>query len=108
MRVTADVTEREEDLLVGPGGWRGEDGRRAPEVNKHATHLTLLRSQPVTSDPSLEDDVGVSNEPFSVPRFDALALGDEVVRKRLILMAHPRIEELGPVLTGERVVLDDR
>lgn len=72
-----------------------------------STHLALLRRKPISSDLSLENDIRAPHQPLPCPRLDAIALGDEVVRQRLILMAHPRIEQLGPMLAGQRIVLDD-
>lgn len=94
--------------IRGEGRWGEADYDLTKTTwSRKETHLALLRCMPVRRHVLSKDDVRRSDESLKLPRLDSLALRDQVVRERLILVTHPCVEELSPVLARERVVLGD-
>ena len=71
------------------------------------TYLALFRCEPIHSHLPWEQDVGRADHSLVRPRLDPLPLADQVLAQGLVLVAHPRVQQLGPVLARQRVVLCD-
>ena len=93
-------------FLVNPV-WKGEGKDLTRNESEKGAHLTIWRCCPVLRRSSREKDVGSTDEAFVDPRLDSFAFRDEVLRESLIGMAHPYIEQFGPVLARKRIVSSD-